>query len=170
MKHNQEMDLTSEDKNIFKHSKCCHICNKQFGEKGKKGVRDHDHRTGKFRGAAHEKCNINYYNNIYLPVVFHNLRGYDSHLIIKSAYEIADKLSSDRFSVIPNSTDKFMSFEINICKFIDSMQFMPSSLEKLVENLYDKDDKFKNFKFMQKYFPNDLDLLCRKGFYPYDWG
>ena len=170
MKENTEMKLSWSDWDNFKHSACCHICNKPFGEKEKK-VRDHDHRTGKYRGAAHEKCNINYYNNRYLPVVFHNLRGYDSHLIIKSAYDIAEKLSSDRFSVIPNSSEKFMSFSVNDCKFIDSMQFMLSSLESLVENLYEtgEDDKFKNFTFIKNYFADDLDLMCRKGFYPYEW-
>ena len=101
--------------------------------------------------------------------MFHNLRGYDSHLIIKSAYDIAEKLSSDRFSVIPNSSEKFMIFYVNDCKFIDSMQFMLSSLEKLVENLYETDDKFKNFNFIKNYFADDLDLMCRKGFYPYEW-
>ena len=45
-------------------------------------VRDHCHRTGNYRGAAHTRCNINYYNNICMPVVFQNLKGYDSHLIL----------------------------------------------------------------------------------------
>lgn len=62
-----------------------------------------------------------------------------------------------------------MSFEIGNLKFIDSLNFMPSSLEKLVVNLYDKNDKYKKFKHMQKEFTNDLDVLCQKGFYPYDW-
>ena len=43
---------------------------------------------GKYRGAAHTRCNINYNNNRYLPVVFNNSNGYDSHLILKEAFEI----------------------------------------------------------------------------------
>ena len=133
-------------------------------------VRDHDHRTGKFRGAAHNKCNINYFNNRFLPVVFHNLRGYDSHLIIKKAYDIAEmKLFEHKpqFKVIPNSTEKFMSFDIGSLKFIDSFQFMASSLESLVENLKTKD--YSNFKCMRSVFPDQLEMLCQKGFYPYEW-
>ena len=131
-----------------------------------KKVRDHDHRTGCYRGAAHSKCNINFFSNRYVPVVFHNLRGYDSHLIVKEMYDLfPDK---DR-SVIPNSYENFMSFGMGPLKFIDSFQFMASSLEKLVTNLYDKNDKYKNFHSMKQYFESDMDMLCKKGFYPYEW-
>jgi hypothetical protein len=84
MRKNEKMVMTSEDWKPFKHAKCCYICNGEFKD-NEQTVRDHDHRTGKFRGACHNKCNINYYTNRYLPVVFHNLRGYDSHLIIKKS-------------------------------------------------------------------------------------
>ena len=62
-----------------------------------------------------------------------------------------------------------MSFNIGNLKFIDSLQFMASSLEKLVEKLYEKDDKYKNFSHMKKEYNNEIDMLCRKGFYPYEW-
>ena len=145
MRKNQEMELTTVDKMKFCNSKKCCICDCKFKPEDVK-VRDHDHRTGKYRGAAHNKCNINYYSNRYLPVVMHNLRGYDGHLIIKAAYKIMQSLDSKaNISAIPNSSEKFMSINIGNLKFIDSMQFMASSLEKLAENLYDKEDKYKNF-------------------------
>ena len=62
-----------------------------------------------------------------------------------------------------------MSFKLGPLRFIDSFQFMSSSLEKLVENLYDKNDKYKNFHSMKQYFSENMDILCRKGFYPYEW-
>ena len=168
MRKNEEMVLSKEDKFKFWNAKCCSICNEPFKEKDKR-CRDHDHRTGQFRGATHQKCNINYFCNRYLPVVFHNLRGYDSHFIIKKAYDIANKLNNPKIDVIPNSYEKFMSFNIGSLKFIDSLQFMASSLEKLVDNLYDKNDKFNNFNHMKKYYEPELELLCQKGFYPYEW-
>ena len=169
MKGNEEMVMTARDTEYFKDATCCGICKDPFKKDDVK-VRDHCHRTGKFRGATHQKCNINYFSNRYLPVVFHNLRGYDSHFIIKKAYDISNRLENPRIDCIPNSYEKFMSFSIGrSLKFIDSLQFMASSLEKLVENLYDGEDKFKNFANMKKYYPDDLDLLCRKGYYPYEW-
>ena len=82
----------------------------------------------------------------------HNLKGYDSHLIIKEAFNINKKLGDRKIDAIPNSYEKFMSITIGDLRFIDSCQFKASSLEKLVENLYDKEEKFKNFKYMKKIF------------------
>ena len=75
----------------------------------------------------------------------------------------------DDISVIPNSSGKFMSFKIGELKFIDSAQFMASSIEQLTENLYDENDKYKHFHCMKSHFPEHMGLLCRKGLYPYEW-
>jgi hypothetical protein len=168
MWHNERMIMTKEDYAKFNQATCCHICKNEFASDDKI-VRDHDHRTGAFRGAAHFKCNINYYTNRYLPVVCHNLRGYDSHFIIRKAYEIIERLGNQKIDVIPNSYEKFMSFSIGDLKFIDSLQFMSSSLEKLVENLYDKEDKYKHFHSIKQHYPEHYELLCQKGYYPYEW-
>ena len=97
----------------------------------------------------HHKCNINYFTNRFIPVVFHNLKGYDSHFIIKKAYDISERLDNPKIDVIPNSYEKFMSFNIGNLKFIDSLQFMASSLGTLVEKLYESDNKYKNFAHMK---------------------
>jgi hypothetical protein len=132
MRKNEKMELSKEDKKDFYNADKCYLCGECFGEKGLAKVRDHDHRTGKYRGACHCKCNINYFSNRYLPIVFHNLRGYDGHIIIKEAFNIGN----DNISAIPNSFEKFMTIKIGNLKFIDSMQFLNTSLEKLTENLY----------------------------------
>ena len=88
-------------------------------------VRDHCHITGKYRGASHLGCNINLKMSKKIPVIFHNLRGYDSHLIIKEVSKFDVKVS-----VIPNGLEKYMASTINRnLIFIDSMQFMNSSLD-----------------------------------------
>jgi hypothetical protein len=80
MQQNENMTMTKRDYEDFKNATTCHICKCAF-ENEKCKVRDHDHRTGEYRGASHNKCNINYFANRYVPVVFHNLRGYDGHFI-----------------------------------------------------------------------------------------
>ena len=92
-----------------------------------KKVRNHDHRTGCYRGAAHDKCTINYFSNRLLPVIFHSLKGYDSHLIIKQSFEINNKLGNKKMDAIPNSYEKFVTFSVGDLKPIYSFQFMVSS-------------------------------------------
>ena len=62
-----------------------------------------------------------------------------------------------------------MSISIGHLRFIDSMQLMASSLEKLAEDLYDSTDKFKNFTHMKRFFSDKMDLVCQKGHFPYEW-
>ena len=78
-----------------------------------------------------------------IPVIFHNLRGYDSHLIIKEIGEFGVKVS-----VIPNGLEKYMAFTVNKnLVFVGSMQFMNSSLDVLVKNLSDNDFKHLSQEF-----------------------
>ena len=117
------------------------ICKKLINNDDEK-VRDHCHITGKFRDAAHWSCNINLQLTKKVPVIFHNLRGYDSHLIFNELDKFDVKIK-----VIPNGLEKYMAFFLNKnLVFIDSMQFMNSSLEKLVKNLLDN-----GFKYLTEY-------------------
>ena len=124
-------------------------------------VRDHCHITGKYRGAAHWSCNINLKLTKKIPVIFHNLKGFDSHLIMKEVSK-----SDVKLSVRPNGLEKYMAFTINTnLVFTDSMQFMNSSLDSLVKNLSDKD-----FKYLSEEFSGEfLELVKQKGVYPYEY-
>ena len=79
---NKNLIMSLEEEEIFQSSSKCWICNKLFNLVDEK-VRDHCHISGKFRGAAHFSCNANLKITKKVPVIFHNLRGYDSHLINK---------------------------------------------------------------------------------------
>ena len=118
-------------------------------------VRDHCHISSKYRGSSHWNCNINSKISKKLPVIFHNLRGYDRNLIFKELSKLDCKIS-----VIPNGLEKCMSFTLNNnIVFIDSMLFMNSCLDKLAKNLRDKDFKYLTEKTSDK----KLKLVKKKG-------
>ena len=168
----KKMFLTEEDLDKFDKATKCHICDKPLG---KDRVRDHCHLTGKFRGAAHNGCNINYKIPKFFPVIFHNLSGYDSHLFIKNL-----GTTGGNISCIPNNDEKYMSFTKQIIvdtfnkdgkdidvkrdiRFIDSFKFMACGLSSLVDNLDEYPILSKHFEGRQ------LELLGRKGVYPYEY-
>ncbi|XP_066905881.1 uncharacterized protein [Halyomorpha halys] len=156
--------MTNEDKINFENSKICHICEEAiiFGEKK---VRDHDHLTGKYRGAAHENCNNNYKNPSFLPVYVHNLANYDVHLFINEL-----GIDSQDIDAIPNNEERYISFSKKVeegltLRFLDTFKFMASSIDKLSSNL-----KREQFRETAKYFEGEqLDLIIQKGVYPYEY-
>ena len=109
----------------------------------------------------HWSCNVNFQLTKKVPVIFHNLRGYDSHLIFNELDKFDVKIK-----VIPNGLEKYMAFFLNKnLVFIDSMQFMNSSLDKLVKNLSDEDFKY----LVEEFGPEYLEILKQKGAYPYEY-
>ena len=71
-----------------------------------------------------------------------------------------------KINVIPNILEKYLSFTINTkLRFIDSLQFLSSSLEILVKNLSNNDFKY----LIQKFDNNVLDLVKQKEFHPYEY-
>ena len=180
-----EMIFGSNELKQFDEATKCWICNEEFDdtadEKGyrkNEKVKDHCHYTGRFRGAAHNSCNLKYKKPKFIPVVFHNLSGYDSHLFIKNL-----GFTDGTIDCIPNNEEKYISFTKNTVvgsytdkkgkdkpikhkiRFIDSFKFMNDSLESLVNNL--PDDGFNN---LERYYKGEkLSLVKRKGFYPYEY-
>ena len=157
-KHFNKNLVMTEEEHLFQESNNCWICKKLIDNDDEK-VRDHCHITGKFRGAVHWCCNINFQLTKKILVIFHNLRGYDSHLIFSELNKFNVKIS-----VIPNGLEKYMAFFLgkNLV-FIDSMQFMNSSLDKLVKNLSDRDFKY----LVEELGSENLEILKQKGAYPY---
>ena len=157
---NKNLIMGEEEEEQFQLTGTCWTCEKLIDNDDEK-VRDHCHITGKFRGAAHWSCNINLQLTKKVPVIFHNLRGYDSHLIFCELNKFDVKID-----VIPNRLEKYMAFFLNKnLVFIDSMKFMNSSLEKLVKNLSDNDFKYLVEEFVSK----TLELLKQKDAYPYEY-
>ena len=150
LSHVQPMVLSPEEEAQHQRATDCFICGEPFG--AERPVRDHDHLTGKYRGPAHSECNLlfkyqrfnnNRKNPVYVvPVVFHNLRGYDGHLLI----EAIGKYKQRRITCIANNSERYISICSGSLRFIDSIQFMGASLEQLVNNLQNKE-----FKLLRKY-------------------
>ena len=141
--------LTAEEKVHYNKQKVCYICKKEFdnndNDKKQQKVRNHCHYTGKYRGAAHNICNLRYKVPKEIPVVFHNGSSYDYHFIIN---ELLREFKGN-FECLGENTEKYITFSVMIkkkienkdleitykIKFIDSYRFMSSSLSKLVDNL-----------------------------------
>ena len=152
--------MTEEEEHLFQQSNNCWICKKLIDNNNEK-IRAHCHITSKFRGAAHWSSNINFQITKKISVIFHNLKVYDSHLVLSELSKFNLKISA-----IPNGLEKYMAFFLNkTLVFIDSMQFMNSSLNKLVKNLSDEDFKY----LVEEFGPDNLEILKQKGAYPYEY-
>ena len=170
------MIFMEEDRKRFNKETECWICKEPLNNDK---VRDHCHYTGRYRGAAHNKCNLKYKKPKFIPVVFHNLSGYDSHLFIRNL-----GYTDGNIDCIPKNMEKYISFTKNIkvgeykdkktgdvkdknfkIRFIDSFKFMSTSLGALVDNLPEE-----SFHALKKEYGDDkLKILKRKGVYPYEY-
>ena len=146
-KKKKMIPLTTEEKIYHNEQEICYICKNEFDKSDKKHykVRDHCHYTGKYRGAAHNICNLRYKIPKEIPVVFHNGSTYNYHFITKELVKEFD----GNFECLVENTEKYITFSVPIkkkienkdieitykIKFIDSYRFMSSSLSKLVDNL-----------------------------------
>ena len=171
------MVFTKENEKQFNMASDCWICGEELGNDR---VRDHCHYTGCYRGAAHNTCNLKYRKPESVPVFFHNLTGYDSHLFIK---KLGSSNKKETIECIPNNEEKYITFTKTIITgqytnkkgesknktfkivFKDSLKFMSSSLGALVNNLPKN-----GFKNISKYYtPEEVELIKQKGFYPYEF-
>ena len=170
--------LTKKQWKKYNKASRCHICFKPFNSKELK-VRDHCHYPGHYRGPTHSLCNLRYRIPSYIPVIFHNLSGYDAHLFIKEL----GKNSRD-MEVIAKNKEDYISFSVDVAvdkyvdeegnekeklielRFIDSFKFMSSSLDSLTKNLVSSGKQLFGFEDCSEL---QYDLLTRKGIYPYEY-
>lgn len=163
------VSLTENQKKTHESATACHLCKKAF-IKGDIICADHDHFTGYYLGASHNACNLNATICKFIPIIFHNLTGYDCHLFINELSAIVG-----RINLIPKTKEKYISFTKFIpvnaknaaqLKFIDSFNFLSCGLDNLAKTLHP--DDFINLKH---FYPDkkSFDLLRRKGIYCYDY-
>ena len=175
--------LTHVLKREHKAAEKCHICLKEFNDPRNRKVRDHCHYTGLYRGAAHNNCNMKYRIPDHIPMVFHNLSGYDAHLFIT---ELGRRFNKNDIGIIAENKEKYISCNAKIkvklagvkyedgaevhksirFGFIDSCRFMASSLDKLVSSL--EDDQCKQLRELYKE-EEVFRLMRSKGLYPYEY-
>ena len=104
-------------------------------------VRDHCHLTGKYRGTAHSKCNINVTQkqSNFIPFIFHNFSNYDCHMFFKKLVD--KKKDKVDFDIIPKTNEEYISVTYGCIRFIDSYRFLSSGLDSLVKTLVDNSHK-----------------------------
>lgn len=170
------VELTAEQLLNHNTTQTCFICHKTFTNDDKR-VMDHNHFTGIYRGTAHSHCNLNYIDFNIVPVIFHNLSGYDSHFIIEKLVTTFD----GKVDCLPITKESYISFTKHVfdtgkgdkkgCvkyRFLDSFKFLNSSIDKL--SSYLTQDKL---HFLKREFdnlnPELFNLLTRKGVFPYDY-
>ena len=191
--------MTRTDLDEFSRASVCHICEEDICGFDKNKVKDHCHLTGKYRGAAHQECNLKYKEPSFIPVIFHNLSGYDAHLFIKQL-----GVASGDINCIANTEEKYISFTKKILvdtvskavggvvddpvkeekkgeenskerevylnnRFIDSFKFMSCGLDSLVKNLTGDGTDSSRIMHTKNRFQEKTSLCLRKGVYPYDY-
>lgn len=158
--------LTEEEEFRFQNTLNCDYCSKSFKECELYKVKDHNHFTGKFRAVLCLSCNFEMTAPSFVPIYFHNL-SYDSHFIVREL-----GCDNSNINVIPNSNEKYISFSKNISykfsiKFVDTFRFMADSLSNLTKNLSEDKSRFR--ETVKIFSPNSLDLVIRKGVFPYEY-
>ena len=135
---NKDIVMIQENEEEYKNNNTCRFCEKEIITDK---VRDHCHLTGKYRGPAHSKCNINVTQkqSNFIPLIFHNFSNYDCHMFLKKLVDMKnDKVI---FDIIPKTNEEYISVTYGCIRFIDSYRFLSSGLDSLVKTIVDNSDK-----------------------------
>ena len=172
MRYEKVPDLTEREYEAFSSAKCCHICEKPLTNKCVRVV-DHCHFSNRFLGAAHQQCNLNRGDDSdKVPVFMHNLSNFDSHLLVSGLKDIGD-VGRLKLAGLPFNSERFRTIEINNLSFVDSLHFLSGSLGSLVDDLMAGGHDFPLLRKMGvprvELTEERLELITRKGFFPYEW-
>ena len=124
-------------------------------------VKDHCHMTGAYHGAAHNECSLKMRikpKTDQIPVVFHNLRGYDAHHLMQAMSNLQKEVKC-----VANNMEKYITFSDGGLRFIDSLNFLQGSLDSLVRATPKESLKITST------ISNGSDLLYKTGIYPYEY-
>ena len=141
---NKDIIMTEEDKQDFENDSICQYCEKYI-ETDK--VRDLCHLTAKYRGPAHNECNleVKQKDSNFITIGLHNFSNYDCHMFFKTLVD--RKKDNVKFEIIPKTDEKYISVRYGCIKFIDTYRFLSKSLDKLIQTLVDNSHKtLKNLK------------------------
>ena len=130
--------MTEKDEEDYKNNNICRFCEQNI-ESDK--VKDHCPLTGKYRGPAHNTCNINVTQkqSNFIPFIIHNFRNYDCHMFFKKLVD--KKKNKVDFEIIPKLNKEYISVTYGCIRFIDSYRFLSSGLDSLVKTLVDNSHK-----------------------------
>ena len=144
--------MTEEDEEDFDNNNICRFCEREIlSDK----VRNHCHLTGKYRGPAHNTCNINVKqkDSSFIPFAFHNFSKYVCHMFFKKLVGFKKK-DEVKFEIIPKTNEEHIEVKYGCIRFIGSYRFLSENLDKLVKNL-DEDE----FKILTKESPDKRQYL-----------
>ena len=153
-KFNKPLQMTDEDEQQFKAAEECHICGKKYKETDIR-VRNHCHITGQYSGSAHQDCNLKLKispKEFTIPVIFHNLRGYDSHFIMQEIGSIG-KSNNLSINCITKNMKKYMAFMLG-----KHLVFLERLAAKLPTDV---------FKYTGQVFQDEKLLLMKQKGVPY---
>ena len=157
----KDIIMTKEDEEDFKNINICRFCEKEILSNK---VRDHCHLTGKYRGPAHNICNINVKqkDSNFIPFAVHNFSNYDCHMFFKKLVDL--KKAKVEFKIIPKTNEEYIAVKYGCIRFTDSYRVLSESLDKLVKNLGEDE-----FKILKKEFPDKWQYLNKILAYPYEY-
>ena len=155
--------LNGHEEDEFQKANECYICGEEFKEREK--VREHNHLSGKYRGASCQSCNTKEGKATKLiPVFFHNGSNYDFHFLIEELMKYEDKYN--KVKLLSKSSENYISIDYGSnykkLRFLDTYRFMLKGLSDIAKSMDE-------FPILEKEFEGDTDLLKQKGFYPYEY-